>query len=146
MFSVQEHQVIATDYKQIPYHPKHLPVFFCDINHRLMDSCPIISSRSLHTWFPIHHSLLFGGRVGISRSWASTRFFVFGSPLELSVPVGVAFSFPDMLRSVIWPSVSASSIHKAIPSWAGRRDGLPPDSVPCMVPQWDSEKCPLCFS
>lgn len=67
MFSVQEHQVIATDYKQIPYHPKHLPVFFvcvCDINHRLMDSCPIISSHSLHTWFPIHHSLLFGG-VGV---------------------------------------------------------------------------------
>lgn len=38
MFSVQEHQVIAMDYKQIPYHPKHLPVFVCvcvcDINHR----------------------------------------------------------------------------------------------------------------
>ena len=71
MFSVQEHQVIATDYKQIPYHPKHLPVFFCDINHRLMDSCPIISSHSLHTWFPIHHSLLFGGRVGIRREMLS---------------------------------------------------------------------------
>ena len=50
MFSVQGHQVIATDCKQIPYHPKHLPVFsVCDINHRLMDFCPIISSHSIHT-------------------------------------------------------------------------------------------------
>lgn len=45
--------------------------FFCDINHRLMDSCPIISSHSLHTWFPIHHSLLFGGRMGIRREMLS---------------------------------------------------------------------------
>lgn len=45
IFSVQEYQVIATDYKHIPYHPKHLPVFFCDINHRLLDSCPTVSSH-----------------------------------------------------------------------------------------------------
>ena len=90
--------------------------------------------------------LQFGERVGISRSWASTHFLAFGSPLELSVPVGVSFSVPDTLRSVTWPSVSVSGIHKVIPLWVCLRDGLVHHSVHCMVPLWESVKCPLCFS
>lgn len=61
IFSVQEHKAISTDNKQLPFHPKLSPVFFCDINHRPQDACPTVSFHSFHTCSPTTILLYFWG-------------------------------------------------------------------------------------